>query len=77
MATHVPDGQEDEPSSDADDDFDERATTAERRKMSIHTHAAEVAIANGVPARRPSVRARLPPARKARMNDMEARGELV
>ena len=65
MATHVPDGQEDEPSSDADDDFDERATTAERRKMSIRTHAAEVAIANGVPARRPSAHGCRPHERRA------------
>ena len=68
MATHVPDGQEDEPSSDADDDFDERATTAEiaqQRAENEHTHAAEVAIANGVPARRPSAHGCRPHERRA------------
>ena len=54
-ATHVPDGTEEEPSSDAEDD--EPATTAQSAQQCAeteHARTADVAVANGVPALRPS-----------------------
>jgi len=60
MVNYVPDGNEDEPSSDADDDYEEPAPTATRAQQkrveaenAEHARAADVAVANGAPARRP------------------------
>jgi hypothetical protein len=55
MATYVPDGEEEEPSSDADDDYVEPApkqaraqrTRAEAERAE-HARAADVAVASGV-----------------------------
>ena len=81
MATHVPDGEEEEPSSDADDDYEEPApkeTRAQRTRAAAeraeHARAADVAVANGVPAQRPSRAAAA--AANAAMNTLDARGEL-
>ena len=56
----MPEGTEEEPSSDADDDFDEpepRGANAQRKRADAetidNTRAADLAIMNGVPARRP------------------------
>ena len=81
MATHVPDGNEEEPSSDADDDYEEPAPKdkrAERKRAETesaeHARAADLAVANGAPARRPQRAAAA--AANAEMDAMEERGEL-
>ena len=81
MVEHVPDGNENEPSSDADDDFEEPEPVDVREQYkrkqietSDHAHAADAAIANGALERRP-VRAAAAAANAA-MDLMETRGEL-
>ena len=80
---HIPDGNEDEPSSDADDDFDvddpgfEEPVARGRtdRVAAENKRAADAAHALGVPAQRPS-RAAAAAANQA-MDAMHERGELV
>ena len=82
-ATHdVPDAIEEEPSSDADDDYEEpppRWTSAQRKRAEAeraeHARAANAAVANGAPARRPSRTAAA--AANAAMDVLDARGELA
>ena len=79
-ATHVPDGTEEEPSSDAEDDFDEPATTAQSAQQCAeteHARTADVAVANGVPALRPSRTAATAANVRMNVNDMQARSELI
>ena len=82
MAAHVPDGNEEEPSAEADDDYTEHApreTHAQRKRAEAesaeHAHAADVAVANGAASARPSRAAAA--AANAAMDAMDARGELV
>jgi hypothetical protein len=82
MVNYVPDGNEDEPSSDADDDYEEPAPTATRAQQkrveaenAEHARAADVAVANGAPARRPVRGAAA--AANARMDALDELGELV
>ena len=56
-----PNGNEEEPTSDADDDFEEPAPKGPRSKKARaeaeraeHIRAADAAVANGAPAQRPS-----------------------
>ena len=81
-ATYVPDGNEEEPSSDADDDYEEPAPTwrsakqkREQAESAEHARAAYVAVTNGAPARRPSRAAAA--AANAAMDELDQRGELV
>ena len=60
-ATHIPNGNEEEPTSDADDDFEEPAPKGPRSKKARaeaeraeHIRAADAAVAIGAPAQRPS-----------------------
>ena len=82
METHVPDGEEEEPSSDADDDFEEpepQVRDAQRRRAADerneHTRAADMAVAAGAPEQRPQRAAAA--AANAAMDALEQRGELV
>ena len=78
----APEGVEEEPSSDADDDYEEpappRGSAAERARTrnerAEHERAADLAIAAGVPARRPTRKAA--EAANQHMDEMHARGEL-
>ena len=81
MQGHVPHDNEEEPASDADDDFEEpqpRGTAQQRaraeQERAEHARAADVAIANGAVARRP-LRAAAAAANEE-MAAMDARGEL-
>ena len=56
MQTHVPDGNEEEPASDADDDYEEpeaRGRDAQRARAEVgraeYSRAADMAVAAGVP----------------------------
>ena len=51
MQAHIPDGNEEEPTSDAEDDFEEELTT--QKEAAEHGRAADAAAQLGVPARRP------------------------
>ena len=77
--THVPNGNEDEPSSDADDDYEEPAPRSQRKRVEAenaeHARAADLAVANGAPARRPVRPAAA--AANAQMDALHERGELV
>ena len=80
----APEGVEEEPSSDVDDDYEEppapRGVAVERAEQRAaaeraeHTRAADLAIAAGVPARRPTRKAA--EATNKRMDELHARGEL-
>jgi hypothetical protein len=81
-ATYVPDGEEEEPSPDADDDYEEPApkeTRAQQTRAAAesaeHDRAADAAVANGAPAQRPSRAAAT--AANAAMDALEVCGELV
>ena len=81
MAAHVPDGEEEEPSSDADDDFEEPAPT-EREALRLHAaaeraehdRAANLAVRDGAPEQRP--RRAAAAAANEKMDELEQRGEL-
>jgi hypothetical protein len=80
-ATHVPDAVEEEPMSDADDDYEEPAPKEKRGQRKCadaesaeHDRAADVAVANSVPARRPFRAAAA--AANAAMDVLDERGEL-
>ena len=82
LATHVPDGEEEEPSSDADDDFEEPAPTARdalRRHAAAeraeHDRAADLAARDGAPEQRP--RRAAAAAANEKMDALEKRGELI
>ena len=84
MEAPVPDAVEEEPTSDADDDFDEslpptrehaRAREHERAEQAEHTRAADMAAAHGIPNRRPTRHAAA--AANVAMDAMDACGELV
>ena len=81
-ATHVPGDNEPEPSPDVDDDYEEPAprwTSAQRKRAEAereeHARAADAAVANGAPARRPSRAAAA--AANAAMDALDARGQLA
>ena len=81
MKTYVPEGHEEEPDSDAEDDFEpaprteaEQRTHSEHQRVE-HARAAEVAIRNGAPERRPMRSAAA--TANAAMDAMHRRGELV
>ena len=79
MQAPIPDGNEDEPSSDAEDDFDptydETPTQSRTRVEAEHRLAADAAGGLGVPAQRPA-RAAAAAANQA-MDVLHTRGELV
>jgi len=72
MQEHVPDGEDEEPTSDAEDDFAEELTT--QRESAEHSRAADAAGQLGVPARRPPRAAAA--AANAAMDVLDQRGEL-
>ena len=81
MQTHVPDGNEEEPASDADDNYEEpepRGRDAQRARAEVeraeYSRAADMAVAAGVPQRRPARQAAA--AANAAMDAMAGRGEL-
>ena len=83
MQAHVPDDNEEEPASYADDDFEEPApqgAALQRARAeggrAEHARAADMAEANGAPVRRGPIRAAAAAA-NAEMNAMDVRGELV
>ena len=73
MQAHIPDGNEEEPTSDAEDDFAEELTA--QREGAEHGRAADAAGQLGVPARRPPRAAAT--AANAAMDALEQRGELA
>ena len=78
----APEGVEEEPSSDVDDDYEEpparRGAAAgnayAQHERAEHTRAADLAVEAGVPARRP--RREAAAATNRRMDELHARGEL-
>jgi hypothetical protein len=81
MVTHVPEDNEEEPASDADDDYEEpepKGAKAQRKRAEAekaeHHRAADAAVANGAPARRPSRAAAA--AANEKMDALEERGQL-
>ena len=72
----TPDGNEEEPSSDVEDDFeDPDFEQVHARVQAQHTHAADTAGELGVPAQRPTRTATT--AANQAMDALHARGELV
>ena len=74
MQAHIPDGNEEEPTSDAEDNFAEELT-AQREEGAEHGRAADAAGQLGVPARRPPRAAAT--AANAAMDALDERGELA
>ena len=86
MDTHVPDGEEEEPPSDADDDYEEpepqgrdaqRRRAADERDGRAHSRRrhGHMAVAAGAPEQRP--RRAAAAAANAAMDVLEQRGELA
>ena len=73
MQAHIPDGNEEEPTSDAEDDFSEELTA--EREGAEHGRAADAAGQLGVPASRPPRAAAI--AANVAMDALDQRGELV